>query len=128
MLAFREILALTNGNLPSNFPVLQRSIGVFRRRIEISGRTLPFSGGKWRSLAGNEVDFVLYGGKTFTAIEVKNTKTMRPIDYNGLVSFADDYPEASLLLLYTGNVVMKHKNVLVLPVETFLQHPGDYLK
>jgi len=81
----------------------------------------------WRSLAGNEVDFVLYGGNTFTAIEVKNTKIMRPIDYNGLTSFADDYPEASLFLLYMGNVIMKHKNVLVLPVETFLQHPGEYL-
>jgi len=81
----------------------------------------------WRSLAGNEVDFVLYGGKTFTAVEVKNTKIMRPIDYNGLVSFADDYPEATLLLLYMGNVVIKHKNVLVLPVETFLKHLGEYL-
>ena len=81
----------------------------------------------WRSLAGNVVDFVLYGGKTFTAVEVKNTKIMKPIDYNGLVSFADDYPEATLLLLYMGNVVIKHKNVLVLPVETFLKHLGEYL-
>jgi len=81
----------------------------------------------WRSLAGNEVDFVLYGEKTFIAIEVKNTKTMRPIDYNGLASFSDDYPEASLLLLYHGNVIMKHKNVLVLPVETFLMNPGEYV-
>lgn len=53
---------------------------------------------------------------------------MRPIDYNGLTSFSDDYPEASLLLLYMGNVIMKHKDVLVLPVETFLKHPGEYIK
>ena len=57
----------------------------------------------WRSLAGNEVDFVLYGGKTFAAVEVKNTKVVRPIDYNGLVSFGDDYPEASLVLLPSGS-------------------------
>ena len=82
----------------------------------------------WRSLAGNEVDFVLYGGKTFAAVEVKNTKVIRPADYNGLVSFGDDYPEASLVLLYKGNVIMKHKNILVVPVEMFLRSPGEYLK
>ncbi|MEI6050249.1 MAG: AAA family ATPase [Bacteroidota bacterium] len=82
----------------------------------------------WRSLAGNEVDFVLYGGNTFSAIEVKNTKVIRPTDYNGLVSFGDDYPESSLVLLYRGNVMMKHKNILIVPVELFLQNPGKYLK
>lgn len=81
----------------------------------------------WRSSAGNEVDFVLYGGKTFVAIEVKNTKVVRPIDYNGLVSFGDDYPEASLVLIYRGSVLMKHKNILVVPVEMFLQNPGEYM-
>jgi predicted AAA+ superfamily ATPase len=80
----------------------------------------------WRSLAGNEVDFVLYGGKTFTAVEVKNTKILRPIDYHGLTSFGDDYPEASLVLLYRGTIPMKHKNILVVPVEMFLKSPGDY--
>ncbi len=81
----------------------------------------------WRSLAGNEVDFVLYGGKTFTAVEVKNTKVVRPTDYNGLASFGDDYPETSLVLLYRGSVPMKHKNILVVPVEMFLKSPGEYL-
>lgn len=82
----------------------------------------------WRSLAGNEVDFVLYGGKTFAAIEVKNTKVIRPTDYNGLVSFGDDYPEAALVLLYRGSITMKHKNILVVPVELFLENPGQYMK
>jgi uncharacterized protein len=81
----------------------------------------------WHSLAGNEVDFVLYGGKTFTAVEVKNTKVIRPIDYHGLSSFGDDYPESSLVLLYRGNIPIKHKNILVVPVEMFLKSPGDYL-
>ena len=81
----------------------------------------------WRSRAGNEVDFILYGGNTFTAIEIKNTKVPRPADYNGLTSFGDDYPEAKLLLLYRGNLPMKHKNILVLPVELFLKKPGDYV-
>ncbi|HNS18729.1 MAG TPA: AAA family ATPase [Bacteroidales bacterium] len=82
----------------------------------------------WRSLAGNEVDFILYGDKQFVAIEVKNTSVVRPTDYNGLTSFGDDYPEASLILLYRGSIVMKHKNILVLPVELFLRNPEKYLR
>ena len=82
----------------------------------------------WRTLAGNEVDFVLYGGKTFKAVEVKNTKVIRPKDYNGLVSFGDDYPEAGLILLYMGTVPMKNRNIFVLPVEMFLREPGRYLE
>lgn len=81
----------------------------------------------WRSLAGNEVDFILYGGKTFTAIEVKNARVLNPVDYNGLTAFVDDYPEADLILLYRGTLPMKHKNIMVLPVETFLLNPGNYL-
>ena len=81
----------------------------------------------WRSLAGNEVDFILYGGNTFAAIEVKNTHVIRPLDFNGLRSFGDDYPEASRLLLYRGNIPMKHKNIRVIPVELFLQSPGEFL-
>ena len=73
------------------------------------------------------MDFVLYGGKTFTAVEVKNTKVVRPTDYNGLVSFGDDYQEASLVLLYRGSIPMKHKNIFVVPVEKFLKSPEDYL-
>lgn len=82
----------------------------------------------WRSLAGNEVDFVLYGQNIFTAFEVKNKKVLNPVDYNGLKSFGDDYPETELILLYRGNVVMKHKNILVIPVELFLKNPAEFIK
>jgi len=82
----------------------------------------------WRSMAGNEVDMVLYGGKTFTAIEVKNAKVLRPTDYNGLISFGDDYPEATLMLLYRGSVPMIHKRISVIPVELFLKRPQDYVR
>jgi predicted AAA+ superfamily ATPase len=81
----------------------------------------------WHTLAGNEVDFVLYGGTTFTAVEVKNTNIIRPVDYNGLASFGDDYPEASLILIYRGTLPMKHKNILVVPIEMFLKSPGEYI-
>jgi predicted AAA+ superfamily ATPase len=89
---------------------------------------LPDSGlWYWRSLAGNEVDFVIYGGNTFVAVEVKNAKVLNPADYSGLNSFGDDYPEAKLILLYMGSIAMKHRNILVIPVETFLRDPGKYL-
>lgn len=81
----------------------------------------------WRTLAGNEVDFVLYGAKSFKAIEVKNTRVMRPKDYHGLASFGDDYPEAGLILLYRGTVTMMHKNILVIPVEAFLKDMERYV-
>jgi uncharacterized protein len=81
----------------------------------------------WRSMAGNEVDFVLYGGNTFTAIEVKNARVLNPADYNGLISFGDDYPEARLLLLYKGSLLMKQRNISVIPVEIFLRNPGEFL-
>lgn len=82
----------------------------------------------WRSMAGNEVDYILYGENTFAAIEVKNARVLNPVDYNGLNSFSDDYPEAKLLLLYRGKITMEHRNILVLPAELFLKDPGQYLK
>ncbi|HRU57828.1 MAG TPA: DUF4143 domain-containing protein, partial [Bacteroidales bacterium] len=81
----------------------------------------------WRTLAGNEVDFILYGGNKFIAVEVKNTKVTNPADFRGLYSFGDDYPEAKLLLIYRGSIPMKHKNILVIPVEIFLRNMGEYL-
>lgn len=81
----------------------------------------------WRSLAGNEVDFILYGGYTFTAIEVKNTKVTKPTDFSGLNSFGDDYPEAKLVLLYRGNLISQYKNILVVPVEMFIKSPEKFI-
>jgi hypothetical protein len=73
------------------------------------------------------VDFILYGGELFTAIEVKNTKVTKPADFRGLKSFGEDYPEAKLILLYRGNVPMKHRNILIIPVDLFLKKPIDFL-
>lgn len=81
----------------------------------------------WRSLAGNEVDFILYGGNTFTAIEVKNTRILNPVDYNGLTSFGEDYPEARLILLYRGQLSLKHKGIDVIPAGDFLKSPEEFI-
>lgn len=74
----------------------------------------------WRTKSGVEVDFVMYGQDVFTAIEVKSSKTIHPHDLKGLLSFKEDYPQASLLLLYRGKERLKIQNVLCLPCEDFL--------
>jgi predicted AAA+ superfamily ATPase len=75
----------------------------------------------WRTLSGMEVDFVLYGGDTFCAIEVKNSSRIRPEDLRGLKAFTDDYPEAQAVILYRGKERLKLGNVSAVPVEEFLR-------
>ena len=74
----------------------------------------------WRTRAGNEVDFVVYGADVFTAIEVKNTDKIRSDDLRGLSAFLEEYPESTALLLYRGRERLKKSNVLYMPVEEFL--------
>lgn len=74
----------------------------------------------WRTKAGLEVDFIIYGESSFLAIEVKNSRTVSPDDVRGLLHFIEDYPEAKPLLLYRGPR-MEYKNVLCLPVDQFLK-------
>jgi predicted AAA+ superfamily ATPase len=74
----------------------------------------------WRTKAGLEVDFIIYGEESFWAIEVKNSRIVSPKDVRGLLHFIEDYPEAKPLLIYRGPR-MKYKNILCLPVEQFLK-------
>jgi len=81
----------------------------------------------WRTKSGVEVDFVIYGADDFTAIEVKNSRTVHPKDLNGLLSFRQDYPQSKLLFLYRGKERLKIKDVFCLPCEEFLKNlvPGQ---
>ncbi|MBI3602191.1 MAG: ATP-binding protein [Candidatus Omnitrophica bacterium] len=74
----------------------------------------------WRTKSGVEVDFIIYGQDTFLAMEVKSSRTIHPQDLNGLLSFKEDYPQASLVILYRGRERLCMKNVLCLPCEKFL--------
>lgn len=80
----------------------------------------------WRTRAGLEVDFVLYGPDEFSAIEVKNASRIRPEDLRGLRAFGDEYPEARRLLLYRGEDRRITDDILCLPVTDFLRnlHPS----
>ncbi|HEX2582586.1 MAG TPA: AAA family ATPase [Chlamydiales bacterium] len=75
----------------------------------------------WRTKAGLEVDFVVYGELGFWAIEVKNSKNLSPDDVRGLNHFVQDYPTAKPLLLYRGTSCLEYKGVLCMPVDLFLK-------
>ena len=74
----------------------------------------------WRTKSGTEVDFIVYGSDTFTAIEVKNATQVHSKDLRGLKNFAEDYPEACCILLYRGDYNQKIDGILCIPWQNFL--------
>jgi predicted AAA+ superfamily ATPase len=89
------------------------------------GATTKRTIGFWRTRRGLEVDFVVQAPGELVAIEVKHAARVRDSDLTSLRAFADDYPEARTVLLYRGTERLKEKNVLCVPVESFLArlHP-----
>jgi len=84
----------------------------------------------WRSRAGVEVDFVLYGEKGIFAIEVKNTNRIRQENLRSLTAFRQDYPQSKTLFLYRGNERLLKNDILCIPCDEFLKElvPGkDFL-
>ena len=75
----------------------------------------------WRTRAGSEVDFVIYGEEGFWAIEVKNSKKVHSLDLRALNSFVQDYPECTPILLYRGEETLKINNITCFPCADFLQ-------
>jgi predicted AAA+ superfamily ATPase len=75
----------------------------------------------WRTRAGVEVDFVVYGRDGFWAVEVKNTATIRPHDLRALKSFRDDYPECETVLVHRGRESLLIDGVRCVPGDLFLR-------
>lgn len=75
----------------------------------------------WRTKAGTEVDFIIYGKESFWAVEVKNTRNIRKNDLRPLITFHHDYPECNPLFVYRGKEKLLIDNVLCVPCETFLK-------
>jgi len=75
----------------------------------------------WRTRSGVEVDFVVYGGDGFWALEVKNTAGVRPQDLRALRSFREDYPECAPIFLYRGQERLLIDGIPCLPGEEFLR-------
>lgn len=87
---------------------------------------VAYSGAKnglyyWRTQAGNEVDFVLYGEHVFSAFEVKQASTVRRSDLSGLKSFREDYPTAKLFLIYLGDEPLVIDGITCVPAIRFLK-------
>ena len=74
----------------------------------------------WRTKSGLEVDFVVYGEDTFTAIEVKNGRRVDPRDTRSLREFQTDYPEASTRLIYRGTERIEVGGVRCIPCAEYL--------
>ena len=75
----------------------------------------------WRTRAGTEVDFVVYGEAGFQAFEVKNAARVHSRDLRSLRAFREDYPEAEAAMLYRGRGRLRIDGVWCLPVREFLR-------
>jgi len=75
----------------------------------------------WRTRAGSEVDFVLYGSGKFWAIEVKNSKKISDADLRPLRTFKEDYPECKTFFLYRGSERLLKYGIQCMPCEEFLK-------
>lgn len=91
-----------------------------RAWIAYSGRNCELF--YWRTRAGTEVDFVVYGEDGFWAIEVKNTATVRSRDLRGLKTFCNDYPECEPVFVYRGDQRLLIDGALCLPGDEFLRN------
>lgn len=69
----------------------------------------------WRTRSGDEVDLVLYGERGLHAFEVKRSARVRPEDLAGLRAFGEEYPPASLRLLYGGDRAYVEDGISIIP-------------
>lgn len=77
---------------------------------------LGYSVAFWRTRAGHEVDFVLYGERGLVAIEVKRSAHYQEKDLAGLRLFVGDYPMARCFLFYGGDREYEIDGIRVIPL------------
>jgi len=81
----------------------------------------------WRTAAGDEVDFVLYGERGLRAFEVKMTQRIRSDDLHALLRFREDFPQARTHLLHLGNRQWHDRGVEVIPFLDCITHLDQWL-
>ncbi len=81
----------------------------------------------WRTVTGEEVDFVLYGERGLVAIEVKRASRLRREDFDGLRAFQDEYPMAKTFLAYGGTREQREGNIQAFPIGDFLARLPELL-
>lgn len=74
----------------------------------------------WRTKSGSEVDFVVYSYHTFAAYEVKHHTKVHTTDLHSLKAFRDDYPEATVSLIYLGSDRLQIDGISILPAVEML--------
>lgn len=82
----------------------------------------------FRTVAGVEVDFVLYGPRGLIAFEIKSKKDIFSRDLAGLKSFLGDYPTARAYLLYGGITRRYLGKVEIIPIKEALLNLPELLK
>ncbi|MBI2444068.1 MAG: ATP-binding protein [Candidatus Magasanikbacteria bacterium] len=82
----------------------------------------------WRTIAGQEVDLVLYGERGIIAIEVKRTARVTADSLKGLAAFLTDYPMARAYCLYGGERARWEGNIRVLPLTDFFKQARAILE
>lgn len=75
----------------------------------------------WRTSSGAEVDFVLYGPRGLHAFEIKRSSRIDKKSLNGLNAFKQDYPEATLHIVYFGKHKEYHGDITAIPFEDALR-------
>jgi len=75
----------------------------------------------WRSASNMEVDFILYGEGTFSAIEVTKANRVREDDVAGLKAFLAEYPKAAAFLLYGGTDRYHEERIDFIPITDFFR-------
>ena len=75
----------------------------------------------WRTKAGTEVDFIIYGDECFLAVEVKNTTNVRRNELKPLKAFRQDYSECNPVFVYRGSEKLLIDDVWCVPFEDFLK-------
>ncbi len=81
----------------------------------------------WRTVTGDEVDFVLYGERGLRAVEIKRSHALREHDLHGLFRFKQDYPEAKAYCLHLGNRRWHDRGIDLIPASEWLLKLGEIL-
>ncbi len=74
----------------------------------------------WRTQAGDEVDFVIYGPNGLYAFELKRSATITSKSLKGLKTFGEDYPEAQLYIVFSGKQKEYYGNITAIPLTEIL--------
>lgn len=76
----------------------------------------------WRTSAGAEVDFVLYGERGLYAVECKRSARVRDEDLASLQQFRSDYPMCVCYLVHAGTEHRHQAGIEIVPAAWFLRN------